>query len=213
MKTSARWTSLSVATCWMVLRAWTATAQTSLPEPVLTPPPDSLARVVTSRALEPQPVFVERDLSGPRVGFTIAAGDGETETSLRRRGIGRMISQFGWHFEHQIRPLGGGPQLVTEMIPLFGGVEYGRIIPSLTFALGLRTAEGFEFGMGPSFTATTGTSPSMVGLVLAAGKTIDYGGVCVPMNLAVSVNPNGSRITLAAGYAIHQASRVVPRTL
>jgi hypothetical protein len=156
---------------------------------------------------EPPVRFRERDLSGPRIGITMAAGDGSVERQLQRRGIGRVISQFGWHFEHQIVPLGGGPQLVTELIPLFGGVEYGKLIPSVTLALGVRFPSGLEFGMGPSLTLTSAGGGGNAGLVVAVGKTIDYGGVSIPLNLAVSTNPKGTRTTLVAGYAIRRASR------
>jgi len=159
--------------------------------------------------MEPEPPvrFRERDLSGPRFGITIAGGDGSVYRDLKDHGMGPVISQFGWQFEHQVAPLGGGPQLVTEIIPFFGGVEYGKFIPSLTMVLGVRLPSGAEFGVGPSFTVVSSRGKMSAGLVLAGGKTIDYGGVCIPMNLAVSLNQKGTRFTLTAGYAIRRASR------
>jgi hypothetical protein len=151
--------------------------------------------------------FREQDLSGPRVGFSFAPGDGEMYRTMKDHGMGRMVSQFGWHFEHTVTPLGGGPALVTEAIPLFGGVEYGMFIPSLTFALGVRLPSGLEFGAGPSFTLSNSQGQARAGLVLAAGKTLDYSGVNIPLNLAVSTNKDGTRVTLIAGYSIRRATR------
>jgi len=163
----------------------------------------SLAWATASAAQEtiegPQSL-IERDLSGPRFGFTVRPDESTSE-------VGRVVSQFGWHFEHQVVPLGGGPQLITEVVPLFGGVEYGKIIPSFTFALGIRTESGMEFGMGPSFTLVNSSGHSGMGLVVAAGKSIDYSGISIPIDLAVSTNPQGTRTTLTAGYAIRRASR------
>ena len=45
--------------------------------------------------------------------------------------LGRMLSQFGWHFEHQVIPEGGGPQFVVEFVPLIAGVEYGKLIQKI----------------------------------------------------------------------------------
>ncbi len=163
--------------------------------------------LTTSLPPEPPVLYRQRDLSGPRVGLTMAPGDGETYRTLREHGMGRVVSQFGWHFEHQIVPLGQGPQLVTEAIPLVGGVEYGKFIPSLNFAIGVRTRQGYEFGMGPSFTAiTSGGDVGSVALALAVGRTLDYGGISLPLNVAVTTNRKGTRISVLAGYAIRRAS-------
>jgi hypothetical protein len=153
---------------------------------------------------EPPVRFRERDLSGPQLGFTF--GGGSVYRTLRDNGMGPVISQFGWHFERQIVPLGAGPQLVTEAIPLVGGVEYGKLVPSLNLALGVRLPSGLEFGLGPSF-SVTGHAGLSKGLVAAVGKTIDYGGVNIPLNLAVSLNQKGTRVTVLAGYAIRRSSR------
>jgi hypothetical protein len=144
--------------------------------------------------------------SGPRMGLMMAPGDGAISHRLKDHGLGGVVSQFGWQFERRIVPFGGGPQLVTEAIPLFGGVEYGKLVPSLTLVMGVRSPSGYEFGMGPSFTVVSATGVN-AGLVIAAGKSLNYGAVCIPLNLAVSTNPKGTMVTLIAGYAIDQAVR------
>ena len=154
----------------------------------------------------PSPELVQSDWSGPRMGLMCAHGDPSISRRLKEHGLGNVVSQFGWQVEHRIAPFGDGPQLVTEGVVLMGGVEYGKLVPGATLVLGLRTRSGFEFGMGPGLSATSATSASS-SLIIAAGKSIDYGAVCIPINVAVSTNPKGTMVTLIAGYAIHSTAR------
>jgi len=39
-------------------------------------------------------------------------------------------------------------------------------------------------------------------LVLAVGKSFNYSGVSIPINLAYATNPDGNRISIIFGYAI-----------
>lgn len=163
---------------------------------------------LTPAAVDTSPVlFLQRDLSGPRVGFTFAPSDGDVYRTLRDNGMGRVISQFGWHFEHQLAPASGGPQLLTQFVPLFGGVEYGKLVPSLTMAMGMRLPSGVEFGVGPSFTLVNAEGRSGSALVIAVGKTMNYSGVSIPINVALATNQKGVRVTALAGYAIQRAVR------
>jgi len=158
-------------------------------------PPESTARVT-----DDAPVLHLRNLSGPRIGMTMVLDQKQID-GLRARGVGPLMSQFGWHFERQVAPLGGGPQFIVEFIPLFGGVEYWELIPSATLAMGVRFPSGAEFGLGPSVSANAGGSSA---LVIAAGRTFDYGGVSLPVNVALSTSPHGQRLSLVLGYAIQQ---------
>ncbi len=154
-----------------------------------------------------EPQMIERDLSGPRVGFTLRVD----EPAGSFKDVGRVVSQFGWHFEHVISADHHGPQFLTEFVPLFGGVEYGKVIPSFNFGIGARLPNGFEFGVGPSVSAwqDNGGSSLRSAVFFAVGRSYDYGGVRVPVNLVVSTNPKGTRISLLTGYAIRRASRPV----
>jgi len=154
------------------------------------------------------PRLVERDLSGPRFGFTIRP-NGSPGTW---EDVGPVVSQFGWHFEHHISPEVGGPQFVTEFVPLVAGVEYGRFLPSLSFGVGVRFPQGFEFGLGPSISATRDEYGQVTGrsaLFFALGQTFDYSGVHIPLNVVLSTNKDGSRVSLMTGYAIRRAVRKV----
>ena len=148
-------------------------------------------------------LFQQKNLSGPRLGMTMVLDQKQID-GMRRRGMGPLISQFGWHFERQVMPLGGGPQFIVETVPMFGGVEYGEFIPSVTLAMGVRFPSGAEFGLGPSFSASSGNGGSS-SLVIAAGRSFDYSGVSLPVNVALSTSPSGQRLSLILGYAIQQA--------
>lgn len=145
--------------------------------------------------------FAERNLGGPRLGVTYIPGNGELVQKLKDNNIGAVISQFGWHFEYQIIPEGGGPSFVIQGVPFLGGVEYGKVIPSLTLAMGIRLPGGYEFGMGPNVIAggEKGVSSS---LIMSVGKSFNYGGVSIPLNVAFATSPIGNRVSLIFGYAI-----------
>jgi hypothetical protein len=155
-----------------------------------------------------------RKLNGPRLGVTyVAQGDflgrnGALAQSLEDHDIGAVISQFGWHFEWLVTPERGGPSFVTQLVPFIGGVEYATVIPSASLVLGLRMPNGFELGLGPSILLKVSEitkkdgNPVSSSLVLAVGKSIDFSGVSVPLNIAVSTNNSGTRFSFIFGYAL-----------
>ena len=151
-------------------------------------------------------VFKKRNLSGPRIGLTYIPGDRDIAKLLRHKDLGRWISQFGWHFEYQVMPRGGGPQFVVQFVPLVAGVEYGKVIPSATLAMGIRMPDGIEFGLGPNVLIADENTISTA-LVIAVGKTFNYGGVSIPINLVYATSPAGARLGFIFGYAIKRSSR------
>lgn len=155
----------------------------------------------------PQIEYRAKHLSGPRMGLSYAIPDGkELRSTLKDNEMGPFLSQFGWHFEWLVEPQQGGPAFVIEGIPFIGGVEYGTVVPSLTLAMGVRLPSGYEFGMGP-MAYFTGDEDKPVGssLVLALGKSLDFGGVSIPLNLAVATSPAGTRLSFIFGYALSKA--------
>lgn len=145
--------------------------------------------------------FTERNMGGPRLGVTYIPGDGKLVQKLKDNDIGQTISQFGWHFEYAVIPEGGGPSFVIEFIPLVGGVEYGKFVPSATLAMGVRMPNGIEFGMGPNLLYGGGDEVNSA-LVMAIGKSFNYSGVSIPINLVFVTNPDGNRFSVIFGYAI-----------
>ncbi len=163
-----------------------------------------LVQSQTSRSSDEVP-FGERNLGGPRLGVTYITGAGKLSQSLERVGIGRTLSQFGWHFEYQVLPDGGGPSFVIQFVPLIAGVEYGRLIPSGTLAMGIRLPEGVEFGLGPNALVTDEGLKSA--LVMTVGKSFKYGGVSIPLNIVYATNPEGNRFSIIFGYAISKSGK------
>ena len=146
--------------------------------------------------------FKEHNLGGPRLGLTYAPNLQTYSELARKKEIGEVISQFGWHFEYQVVPKSGGPSFVIEFVPLLGGVEYGIIIPSFSLLLGIRLPMGIEFGMGPNALITGGEDVLKTALVIGVGYSIRYGDVSLPLNLAFVKGPDGNRFSFIFGYAI-----------
>src|SRR5215212_7147129 len=132
------------------------------------------------------PVTEPMSLSGPRFGVT-----GLSDRIVRRLKddtgleVASVVSQFGWQFEKQWVTGESGPSPVTEWVLLFGGLDQGVVLPSLSWLVGVRTKDGTEFGVGPN------VSPLGVGLVIAVGMTMRAGVLNVPFNVAVVPSRSG----------------------
>jgi hypothetical protein len=165
-------------------------------------------RAISQQDVEGTVKFQERNLSGPRLGFAIIPGGSMLSQAFKAKGMSSLVSQFGWHSEFQVIPAGGGPSFLIEFITMIGGVEYGNFIPSATLAFGIRLPNGIEFGMGPNLSALSFLqSDWRTALMMAVGKTFDYGGVSIPLNFAYITNPVGDRFALIVGYAIQRSSK------
>lgn len=144
--------------------------------------------------------FAERNMAGPRLGVTYRLG------KLTSDELGHIISQFGWHFEHLVIPDGGGPSFVVQFTPMLAGVEHAMLIPTATLALGVRMPNGIEFGMGPNILMEEKKIINTA-LVVAIGKSFNYGGVSIPIDIAWTTNPDYNRVSLIIGYAIQKSSK------
>jgi hypothetical protein len=142
------------------------------------------------------PPVQELSLDGPRVGLTLLSPG--VHAALEQMGIDvkPVISQFGWQYEHQFYSGGGGLTALNEWVLLLGGLEQGTAIPSLTWIVGLRTAEGREFGIGPNVT------PAGVALAVSGGITFRTGALNVPVNLAVVPTKVGTRVSVLSGFTM-----------
>ena len=161
--------------------------------------------VFAQKGFEAEPVnFAQRNLGGPRLGLTFLPNSPLAD-ELEEIGVEPLMSQFGWHFEYQVAPEGGGPAFVVEMVPMIVGVEYGKLIPHGTLAMGIRFPNGFEFGLGPNLLVTEDSLHTS--LVIGLGKTINYSGVNIPLNLVYATNPQGPRVSFIFGYSIDRSGR------
>ena len=144
--------------------------------------------------LLPPPIPREVNLSGPRFGVT-ALSDGVMK-ELAARGLPSppLISQFGWQVERAFYRADSGVAAMTEWVVLLGGLEQDLKIPSMTWLVGMRGANGAEFGIGPNF------SPAGSALAIAAGVTFRHGYLNVPVNVAIVPSRNGTRISMLTGF-------------
>ena len=142
----------------------------------------------------PPPAPRAVNLSGPRFGIT-SLGDG-VRAELLARGFEApsMISQFGWQLERAFYRTDSGMAAMTEWVVLLGGLERDMAIPSLTWLVGMRSANGAEVGIGPNIT------PAGTALALAAGVTFRHGFVNVPVNVAVVPSKAGTRVSFLTGF-------------
>ncbi|MFC6999814.1 hypothetical protein [Rufibacter roseus] len=132
-------------------------------------------------------------LAGPRVGFTLITG-AQVQEAREEYNLSPFITQFGWQFETRIFTTSNGLSGLVEFVPLIGGLEQGKFIPSLNGIIGLRGAKGFEFGIGPNLT------PTGAGLALALGTNFHTEGINFPVNLAVVPSNSGARFSLLFGF-------------
>src|SRR5262245_7659468 len=131
--------------------------------------PGLSASALAQTGLVPSTPTKSVSLSGPRFGLTALSDETIAELKTHEIDVKPTISQFGWQFEKQFYNKEGGVAAVNEWVVLFGGLDQGVALPSLTWLVGVRTQEGTEFGIGPNI------SPAGVALALAAGVTIKTG--------------------------------------
>ena len=140
-------------------------------------------------------------LSGPRFGFTAFTGD----VARLRQAIGKeaIMSQFGWQFETQIVSTRSGNQALMEWVALVGGVEQDELNVSLSWLAGYRLPNGLEFGAGPNVSVRKESWDDLTtSMVIAAGATLPFGDLYVPVNLAVALAEGGPRITTLLGWIV-----------
>ncbi|WP_375418880.1 hypothetical protein [uncultured Hymenobacter sp.] len=142
---------------------------------------------------ETQP-FENIHLDGPRLGFTVLTGGVLNKAREELDDLKPFLTQFGWQFETRLFRMPNGVSAVAEFVPLLGGLEQGKFIPSLSGLLGIRGPKGFEFGIGPNVT------PLGANLVLALGTSYRANGINFPVNLAVVPGNGGARISLLFGF-------------
>ena len=133
-------------------------------------------------------------LDGPRLGFTVLSAGVVNKARDEGTDLNPFLTQFGWQFESRLFRLPNGVSGLVEFVPLVGGLEQGKFLPSVSGLLGMRGAKGFEFGVGPNVT------PLGANIVLAMGTSIQSNGVNFPINLAVVPGKEGVRVSLLVGF-------------
>lgn len=141
-----------------------------------------------------------QSLNGPRFGFTTFTGDIATKRS--DAGLEPIISQFGWQFENQIVSLDSGNRALLEGLVLVGGLEQGEFNLSFAGLAGYRTETGVEFGVGPNFNFNKDSEEWTTSMLVAAGATVPFGDLYVPVNVAMGLAKGGPRVTALMGWII-----------
>ncbi len=139
-------------------------------------------------------------LSGPRFGFTTFTGD----VARMRNAMGKeaIMSQFGWQFETQIVSTETGNMALMEWIVLVGGVEQDELNLSVAWLAGYRLPNGLEFGVGPNVSIRKEGGDPTTSMIVAAGVTLPFGEMYVPLNMAVAFAEGGPRITTLIGWIV-----------
>ena len=132
-------------------------------------------------------------LAGPRIGITMIT-PGSLASVIRGdvpffsdevKGVwtgatgkyGTAISQYGWQWESRFAD-GGEVTGIVEWIALVGGMEKGLFLPSVSSMVGVRTASGVEFAVGPNL------SLGGIAMVIGAGYNFKFGKLNMPVNIA-----------------------------
>jgi hypothetical protein len=144
-------------------------------------------------------VLHRQHLSGPRFGFTTFTGDLAKQRA--EADMSNIMSQFGWQFETQVMSTNSGVTALMEWIFLVGGVEQDELNVGVSWMAGFRTEDGLEFGVGPNI-GVNKDGNSTTSMVVAAGSTLPFGDIYVPINIAAAFAEGGPRITTLIGWII-----------
>lgn len=150
-----------------------------------------------ARGAQPLP---RRHLSGPRFGFTVFTGD--VADARDRADLEPIMTQFGWQWETQIVSMQSGSQALMEWVLLVGGVEQDEFNVSLGWLAGYRLESGLEFGVGPNLSYSKDSEETTSSMLFAAGATLPFGDMFIPVNFAVSVAKGGPRMTALIGWIV-----------
>jgi hypothetical protein len=124
---------------------------------------------------------------------------------MGREHIGNFISQFGWHFERMFTTGRSQNGAVTELLFLAGGMDQGTFIPSLSWLIGFRLANGFEVGGGPNLSLTKNTAGHLLlspAFAWGTGYSFRVGKLVLPLNVALVQTRGSLRTTLLTGFVL-----------
>lgn len=139
---------------------------------------------------------------GPRLGISYIFTSAKEFTAAineRRDEAGTYVpimSVFGVAAEQRLLLGETTSHFAAQEVLLLSGMEQSLALPSGSLLMGYRDATGFEAGFGPTMSVTG------IGVVIAAGWTITYRGVYIPIDLSF-VLPNKQRpanIALTTGF-------------
>ena len=155
----------------------------------------SFAQIVYPGTNMQQRPLNHEKLAGPRTGITLITGS--TANKLKEKlNAAPFITQFGWQFEKRFTPNGNDMALLTEFVPLIGGLEQGLFLPSLSWIFGIRGREGAEFGFGANI------SVAGAAYVIAGGFTKKLGNINFPVTGSLVLSKGGPRYSILVGFTM-----------
>ena len=142
--------------------------------------------------------------AGWRMGMVQVGG--AVADTLRDKDLDTQLSVWGYQFEYHYGILGGINGLVTIM-PMIVGLESSASIPVLNVVIGLRFANGFEFGGGLHYSARLEYQEDVPGLGAAfsvgyAIRTGAEGRVSIPFNFGYVKAGDSEAYTITVGWTI-----------
>jgi hypothetical protein len=154
------------------------------------------------------PKVPDNKMGGFRVGATyVTAFDNkagrELKTVMEKERVGTIISQFGWHFEHQFLTGTSRNGAVTELLLLAGGMDQGTCIPSASWLIGFRLDNGFELGGGPNLSLTKNLDGELrvsPAFAWGTGYAFRAGALVMPLNVALLQTRGSLRTTMLTGF-------------
>jgi hypothetical protein len=128
---------------------------------------------------------------GPRIGASYILDTPEDFTSSVKSlypsgSYFPAVTLFGVTVEQRILLGETKSHFAFQEVVLIGGLEQGIALPEGALLIGYRDFSGFEFGIGPILHLRG------VGVVVAAGYTISFRGMFVPVDLSVII-PSADR--------------------
>ncbi len=140
-------------------------------------------------------ITIVHKLSGPRIGLAAplsSAGD----QRIAEFGVSSPYVQFGWLSEQRAFPhRESATTLVFQETWLIGAADQGRILPLISATMGIRTAGGWDLGLGPELTVHGISFGCTLGYAFKAGDVV------IPVSLMLGGLDRQPHATLLVGFA------------
>jgi hypothetical protein len=131
--------------------------------------------------------------TGPRFGVSFATGRNADILEHDWDARSAML-QIGWEIEAEFGAGASRVSGVSSLLPLIGGFDHGRLLPSLTWLVGIKTAKGTRICFGPDLSLTG------AGLAVALSTARTSSSLAVPGTVCVVFGENGVRLNLLTGF-------------
>ncbi len=134
-------------------------------------------------------------LSGPRIGLGTSLGTAG-DARLAEFNVSAPYVQFGWVTEQRAFPhRTGGLAFVFQETWLIGAADQGKLLPSVSGTMGIRSAGGVDVGIGPELSVHGMSIGAMVGYAFQAGDVV------IPVSATLGGLDRQPHLTVLVGFA------------